>query len=68
MVEKLGMNESVLISSFEHCFFPRIKMWHSKNNDQTSLRIAPLQEKAFSEENVLKLCKSTKAYSFHPDE
>ena len=68
MVEKFGMNESVLISSFEHSFFPRIKLWHSKDNNQTSLRIAPLQEKEFSEENVLKLCKGTKAYSFHPDE
>ena len=68
MVEKFGMNESVLISSFEHSFFPRIKLWHSKDNNQTSLRIAPLQEKEFSEENVLKLCKGTEAYSFHPDE
>ena len=68
MVEKFGMNESVLISSFEHSFFPRIKLWHGKDNNQTSLRIAPLQEKEFSEENVLKLCKGTEAYSFHPDE
>ena len=68
MIETFEMNESVLISSFEHSFFPRIKLWHKKNNDQTSLRIAPLQEKEFSEENVLKLCKGTGAFSFHPDE
>jgi len=68
MVEKFGMNESVLISSFEHSFFTRIKLWLSKDNNQTSLRIAPLQEKDLSEENVLKLCKVTEAYSFHPDE
>ena len=68
MVEKFGMNESVLISSFEHSFFPRIKLWHSKDNNQTSLRIAPLKEKGVFEENVLKLCKSTEAYSLHLDE
>ncbi len=68
MVEKFGMAESVLISSFEHSFFPRIKLWHSKHNNQTTLRTAPLQETEFSEENVLKLCKGTEAYSFHPDE
>ena len=68
MVERFGMNESVLISSFEHCFFPRIKLWPRKDNNQTSLRIAPLQEKEFSEDNILKLCKGTEAYSFHPDE
>ena len=37
-----------------------------KNN--TSIRIAPLQEKSFSHENVLKLCKNTEAFSFHLDE
>jgi len=68
MIEKFGMNDSVLISSFEHSFFPRIKLWYSKNNNLTSLRIAPLQEKDFSEKNVLKLCETTEAYSFHPDE
>ena len=68
MVEKFGMNESVLISSFENSFFPRIKFRHSKDNKKKSLRIAPLQEKEISEENVLKLCKDTEAYSFHPNE
>ena len=68
MVEKLGMNESVLISSFEHSFFPKINLWNVKDNDQSPLRIAPLLEKEFSEENVLKLCKNSEAYSFHPDE
>ena len=68
MVENFGMIESVLISSFEHSFFQRIKLWHGKNNNNTSIRIAPLQEKSFSQENVLKLCKSTEAYSFHLDE
>lgn len=68
MVEKFGINESVLISSFEHSIFPKIKLWYSKDKNQTSLRIAPLQEKKISEENVLKMCKETEAYSFHPDE
>ena len=68
MVENFGMIESVLISSFEHSFFQRIKLWHRKNNNNTSIRIAPLQEKSFSHENVLKLCKSTEAYSLHLDE
>ena len=68
MVEKFGMNESVLISSFENSYFPRIKFRHSKDNKKKSLRIAPLQEKEISEENVLKLCKDTEAYSFHPNE
>ena len=68
MVEKFGMIESVLISSFEHSFFPRIKLWHRKNNNKNSIRIAPLQEKKLSQENVLKLCKDTEAFSFHPDE
>ena len=68
MVEKFGMIESVLISSFEHSFFQRIKLWLRKNNNNTTIRIAPLQEKSFSHENVLKLCKSTEAYSLHLDE
>ena len=68
MVEKFGMIESVLISSFEHNYFPRIKLWHRKYKNKTSLRIAPLQEKESSEENILKLCKGTEAYSFHSDE
>ena len=68
IVKKFGMNESVLISSFEHSFFPRIKLLKSKDKNKTLFRIAPLQEKNFSEENVLKLCKGTEAYSFHPDE
>ncbi len=68
MVEKFGMIESVIISSFEHSFFQRIKLWQRKNNNNTSIRIAPLQEKSPSQENVLKLCKSTEAYSFHLDE
>ena len=68
MVEQFGMNESVLISSFEHCYFPRIKFRHIKINNKNTLRIAPLQEKEFSEKNVLKLCKDTEAYSFHPNE
>ena len=68
MVEKFGMNESVLISSFEYSFFPRIKLWYSKGKNQNSLRIAPLKEKRVFEENVLKLCKGTEAYSLHLDE
>ena len=68
MVQKFGMYESVLISSFEYSFFPRIKLCYSKDNNQTSLRIAPIQEKEFSEENVIKLCTGTEAYSYHPDE
>ena len=39
-----------------------------ENNNNTSIRIALLQEKCPSQENVLKLCKSTEAYSFHLDE
>ena len=62
------MSESVLISSFEHSFFPRIKFWQRQEKNQTSLRIAPLQENELSEENILKLCKSTQAFSFHPEE
>ena len=68
MVEKFEMIESVLISSFEHSYFQRIKLWHRDNNHKTSIRIAPLQEKSFSHENVLKLCKTTEAYSLHLDE
>ena len=68
MVDKFGMNDSVLISSFKHSFFPRIKFQHTKNNKKKSIRIAPLQEKIFSEQNILKLCKNTEAYSFHLDE
>ena len=68
MVEKYGMTDSVLISSFEHSFFPRIKLWHRKDKIKSSFRIAPLQEKEFSEENILNLCKVTEAFSFHPNE
>ncbi len=68
MVEKFGMNESVLISSFEHSFFPRIKLWHKKYKNQNSLKVAPLKGKEFSEEKILKLCIDNEAYSFHPDE
>ena len=68
MVEKLGMSECVLISSFEYSFFPRIKLWYRKEKNQPSIRIAPLQEIELSDENVLKLCKSTEAFSYHPDE
>ena len=49
-------------------FLPRIKLWHKKDNSQTSLKVAPLQEKKISEENVLTLCKGIGAYSFHSDE
>ncbi|MBG56192.1 MAG: hypothetical protein CL935_03565 [Deltaproteobacteria bacterium] len=68
MVEKFGLKESVLISSFEHSFFPKIKFWHKKDKVKNSLRIAPLHEKEVSEENALNLCKETDAYSFHHDE
>lgn len=68
LVEQLGMVDSVLISSFEHAFFPRIKKWNSDQNIPTSIRTAPLQEVHQSEEYTLNLCKGLKAYSLHPDE
>ena len=68
MVEKFGMYDSVLISSFEPSFFPRIKFFQRGINNHTSLRIAHLQEKYFSDQKVLNICKSSEAYSFHPDE
>ena len=33
LVEKFGINESVLISSFEHSIFPKIKLWYSKDKN-----------------------------------
>jgi len=68
MVENFGMNESVLISSFEHSFFSRIEFRQRENNKKKSLRFAPLQEKEFSEENILKLFKCKEAYSLHTNE
>ena len=64
MVEKFGMIESVLISSFEHSFFQRIKLWQRKNNNQHFNKNRTSTRKSFSQENVLKLCKSTEALFF----
>ncbi|MBS1255663.1 MAG: Glycerophosphodiester phosphodiesterase [Deltaproteobacteria bacterium] len=68
LVKQLGMADSVLISSFQHSFFPRIKKWHSDQNITASLRTAPLEEVHQSEEYTLNLCRKLNAYSFHPDD
>ena len=49
-------------------FFQELNFSKLKITKKKTIRIAPLQEKIFSEENILKLCKSTEAYSFHLNE
>ena len=68
MVEKLEMVDSVLISSFEHCFFARIQRWYRNQGQSTIPKIAPLQELPLSEELALNLCLHQEAFSYHPDE
>jgi len=68
LVEKLGMTDSVIISSFEHLFFARIQRWYRAQKKSTALRMAPLQGSPLAEEFAVALCKRNKAYSYHPDE
>ena len=68
LVEKLDMSNSVLISSFEHSFFPRIHFWYKKFGKSSLLRIAPLQENYLLEELVLEFCQRHRAFSYHPHE
>ena len=68
ILERLELLESVLISSFEFSFFPRIQHWCIKNKKKKYLRIAPLQGVYQSNEFLVSLCKHQKAYSLNPDE
>ncbi len=65
MVKGFGMEESVLISSFEHVFFFRMERW-LKAQSANLFRFAPLQNTSLSTEFLLGLCHRKKAYSFHP--
>ena len=68
LVERLEMEDSVLISSFEHFIFSRIQRWHRNHGKSTGIRIAPLQGGPLSENLALGLCQRQRAYSYHPDE
>ncbi len=68
LVEKFGMVESVLISSFKHSFFSRIQSFYRKYKRSNPLRIAPIQGYFESDDAVIELCQREKAYSYHPNE
>jgi len=68
LVERLEMEDSVLISSFEHFIFPRIQRWYRNHGKSNVIRIALLQGVPLLEDLALGLCQRQNAYSYHPDE
>ena len=68
IVENLDMVDSVLISSFEHSFFSRIRKWYQTQGKLTFPRIAPLQDGPLSENLALELSLRHGAFSYNPDE
>tara|TARA_B100000700_G_scaffold327319_1_gene441513 strand:- start:314 stop:1105 length:792 start_codon:yes stop_codon:yes gene_type:complete len=68
LLEKFEMEESVIISSFKYHFFPRIQRFYQRHKKSNTVRISLLRENFQTNESILRLCKSEKAYSYNPNE
>ncbi len=67
LIERLKMEDEVIISSFEHSFFSRIQNFCKKSNKLNFIRLAPLLDVFQNKELILSICRRAKAYSFHPN-
>ena len=68
LVRDYEMEDEVLISSFNHAFFPRMEKWLKTQTMKNALRFAPLQEDHLEMEELLQICHRYHAFAFHPDE